>query len=518
LNHTLHEHGPRKRKGSELEIIESAHKGKFFVVRLRCADDVSKDLEAYLASCRNELTAILETYLADKGLRFFLAVRSVYHQPETDKIGWSEARPCFTSKSHMLQNEKQIPKALDEVSQELAKTMDRWASTGSTWHFAKIAYVDVSISQASENDVHFSGDAGTYVENALSKSKYLKNNPHLIRVPESGASDCFRLCLLAKHYNLNKARGERASSYENLEAPYDFSGVELPVTFKSLERFVKQNPLCAPINIYLLAIKTNGKSVVRPYYVKSARKKAISLLCVVNPRTQNGHLMLIKNFQEFFRFNRPGKMFYHCRLCLQKKFTRKAFARHKNLCKLSGGGGKKPCTYRLSSKPIEFTNYQNVHAANFFGVADMESCIGGKDRKHTVNSYVMQVVSSCENKYSFQPFYYAGEDCIDHFMTDLKQMCMTVRRLQSNPTDMNPDELVALEKNPNETCPLCRLPLDYRNEKVVVHHDHLSGHVHGYAHANCNLKERQVCKFRLYFHNLNYDLKFFLSNLRSIGK
>lgn len=107
-----------------------------------------------------------------------------------------------------------------------------------------------------------------------------------------------------------------------------------------------------------------------------------------------------------------------------------------------------------------------------------------------------------------------GANCVDWFIDEVYQTSHELEKEFYKYLSINMSKNEWKSFKNATVCYLCKEKFTKDNNKVRDH-DHLSGKYRGAAHNSCNLKLRNSFRVPVFFHNLNYDVHFFIEKLCS---
>ncbi|XP_043276007.1 uncharacterized protein [Venturia canescens] len=225
---------------------------------------------------------------------------------------------------------------------------------------------------------------------------------------------------------------DRTSSYPHYSTIFDFRGINFPMTLDQIGRFEKMNNLS--INVY-----SENKEVILPVRVnKEKKERHINLLYIEDVSGCGiGHFAWIKNLSRLVnsQLNTDGHKKYICDRCLHYFSTIEKLQSHEVDC-----GVLNDCAVRLpgeNDKWLEFTNANRKERLPFVVYADLECILEktnaderekNKSQHHRVFSVGYYVKCSYDDSLSG---YHErrGEDCVEWFVEELKQLAFRVEKI-----------------------------------------------------------------------------------------
>ncbi|XP_043288824.1 uncharacterized protein [Venturia canescens] len=225
---------------------------------------------------------------------------------------------------------------------------------------------------------------------------------------------------------------DRTSSYPHYSTIFNFQGINFPMTLDQIGKFEKMNNLS--INVY-----SEKEEVILPVRVsKEKKERHFNLLYIEDVSGCGiGHFAWIKNLSRLVnsQLNSDGHKKYICDRCLHYFPTIDKLQFHEVDC-----GVINDCAVRLpaeNDKWLEFTNANRKERLPFVVYADLECILEktsaeerekNKSQHHRVFSVGYYVKCSYDDSLSG---YHErrGEDCVEWFVEELKQLALRVEKI-----------------------------------------------------------------------------------------
>ncbi|XP_060516468.1 uncharacterized protein LOC132695920 [Cylas formicarius] len=212
---------------------------------------------------------------------------------------------------------------------------------------------------------------------------------------------------------------------------------------------------------------------------------------------------------------------FYCYRCLNHFYSQQTLNKHIFSCRKLN---KTKITLPTEQeKHVTFSHFKNKEKVPFVIYADIEcilqkyedSAATGnikKYQKHIPCSISYYLLCSYDNNLSKFNLY-TGKDCMSWFCRQLQELALQLNPIFNNAVSMTP--LTEHEKESfytSTTCHICSKPFT-ENDLRVKDHCHFTGKYRGVAHSSCNLNYKDDHMIPVVFHNLGYDLHFFIKNL-----
>ena len=168
-------------------------------------------------------------------------------------------------------------------------------------------------------------------------------------------------------------------------------------------------------------------------------------------------------------------------------------------------------------KSIFFSNWQKTQWCLFVVYADLEAIDVKCDEIGTSTSNTTEIER--QNPASFgavifnqrtnsivEVAFYRGENCIEKLMETLRGWLTWAYVEKQKYRFLNISKLEREQLMTDAATACCICSNNFADPRKVIHHCHLTGHIFGVAHPECNLKARTVFFLMVFFHNLpRYD-------------
>lgn len=462
-----------------------------------------------------------------------------------------------------------IEKKVDKLMSALISMVEEFTANGSGWEFKSSFQLYVL-------GADYKPMRG---KSYIISPEWIRDKKCAINV-QNKDDKCFMWSVLAGLYAPDRNK-ERVSNYQtkvrngrNLARDEDgrvvvepigdlnWEGINFPPDKKDYKRFEKINPDVS-LNIFMAGNKADSIAII--YKTTRERGRHVDLAIINNPN--NSHFITITNFTSFASLitRGHGGECFACKTCLQSFKSEKKYLKHKEDCDL-----KDPMRIRMPEEgdTITFTNNKAEQKAPFVVYADFE-CITPGD--HSPSGYCYKVVSEYPKYSNLIPLrHYSGEDCMEHFFSELMEDEATIRKVvnQNKPMRLTGEQQKSYSKATH--CHICKEDLGTRmkwqtkkghcwwcngkhnsnkcpvekvegwekikckqckrnghTEKdcwfeerevkdVVRDHDHINGKFRGPAHNKCNMNlNLKGWKLPVFFHNLSgYDSHVIMNALK----
>lgn len=295
---------------------------------------------------------------------------------------------------------------------------------------------------------------------------FLSAKHALINVQNKVDKMCFKWSVLAALYSTPTAKNRnRISLYAPYSDELDFTGIEFPVRVDDINLFEDLNPTLG-INVY--TVNKDGKnSLYRLRATKyTSREKIINLLLLTEGGRHgvNSHYCCITRLDALLGCqlsqNRCRK--YLCQICLAHFSSGIRLEAH---TKAYGGKCLDPlvCDIEMPSPDndnhkLYFKNHRKQLISPFIIYADVESLLKTPDKEdnfcvgenakttayqqheaYSIGYYLKCVYDESKSQYHS----YRGEDCIDLFIKDLRDIASYVEEVME---DVKPMKLTSAEE------------------------------------------------------------------------
>ena len=419
----------------------------------------------------------------------------------------------FCTSQLTINNVQQFKEYYPQLIDYFNNAVENYTSLGSGWYIHDVDRIDVRI--------------GIY--NPLVGScngilpKELINKKALINI-KNHDNKCFLYNIIAALYPA-KNNPQRVSNYKKYVSKFNLKNVTFPMAVNKIPKFEELNKhLEISINVFTWNCENNepGKrKILQPHHTSMVTKykTQINLLLI------DEHYFYIKNFNRLM--NNFGSTTHHyCVNCFATFQTKVLLSKHKERCLVF-----KPCIARM---PIEttmcFNKYHQMKRIPFVMYADFESIlkptVNVRNNTQILNNHIPCGYSFIVIQGQSDVYYhnsYRGENCMEIFMKDLKNISFKINEELSYNLPMN--TLTDEEKMKHQSathCFICKKEFNtgvkdengFENIKVRDH-CHITGQYNGAAHNNCNLNYKVPEFIPLLFHNLKgYDAHFIIKNIK----
>ncbi|XP_071054718.1 uncharacterized protein [Onthophagus taurus] len=336
---------------------------------------------------------------------------------------------------------------------------------------------------------------------------------------------CFAWAVTSALYPANH-HIDRTYMYPHYSEVLNMKNIAMPMVMKQIPRFEQQNDVS--VNVYILeSLKKGRYNVVPSYLAKERRGRHVNLLLIQDKYVEEEdgdddgefkprfHYVWIKDLSRLVssQLSIHHTKKYFCERCLHYFYSSTGLEKHvKDCAKMN------ECRIRMpkEGETVYFKNFQNKESVPFVVYADLECLLiptTKTDTQHKPYSIDYYVKCSYDESLSFYKSY-AGENCQQWFVTEMKQLAEDVETIFLCPLPMEPlTEPQELEFRSLSCCHICENRFDVGDVRVRDH-CHLTGKYRGTAHEDCNINYQDSHVIPVVFHNLSgYDSHFIIKNL-----
>ena len=416
----------------------------------------------------------------------------------------------FHTKMERLGHELQDDDFNNFVDQ-LISQMNVYCSGGSGWVVDTLLAVEVKVAAP----VRQSGSSFIPMPATLSGL-----SRSILNVRNKSDDLCFLYCVLAALYP-QKKHCDRPSSYMHLLERLDFKIQDFPMCLSKIRFFERRN------NVSITVYRFENENLYSVYHSKNrASRKKIKLLLLMEGT--KSHYCLIKNFSNVMhrlhrsskkRFKGPKSKF--CGNCFQP-IVRKNYQKHLEFCE-----EHKPVEIQMpeDGKTISFSNWQKTQWCPFVVYADLEAIDVKCDEIGASTSNTTEIERQYPASFGAVLFdqrtnsivdeaFYRGEDCNEKLMETLRGWLTKAYVEKQKYRFLNISKLEREQLMTDAATACCICGNNFADPRKVIHHCHLTGHIFGVAHPECNLKARSVSFLPVFFHNLSrYDAHHIIKHL-----
>lgn len=486
--------------------IKSALKSSFIVYRL---DLEPTDIEPfnYLVSNTNPILSFINNKLPSNGST---RVGLTIHVQLTKPLEGETVIVYFHTRMERFGHEL-IEDDFNHFVDQLISQLNVFCTGGSGWVVETLLAVEIKVA----SPVNDSGSSFIETPELL---RGLGNS--ILNIKNKNDEFCFLYSVLAALYPQAK-HSERPASYMSFVDNLQYKTQDFPMCLSKIPFFEKRNNLS--ITVYCL----ENESLQNVYHSKNRRSKTRIRLLLLRDGTKS-HYCLIKNFSNIMhklhrsaskRSKGPKSKF--CGNCFQA-IVKKNFQKHVEFCE-----DNKPLEIQMpkAGKTLTFNNWQKTQWCPFVVYADLEAIDVPSESDGSTKSNTTEIERQYPASFGAVLFdqrsnslaetaFYKGENCIEHLMETLRRwLSWTYSEKQKHRfLNISKSERVQLLSGPSTNCCICGEDVDHSER--VIHHCHLTGHIFGVAHSQCNLKARTVNFIPVFFHNLaRYDAHHIVKNL-----
>ena len=283
-----------------VEIVEKAralkNNAKSYEVPIINHYDAYNQLYETKASIVELFQSLLES---KKGFKFNMTLQ--VRLSKRVEEGRTYKEPYFNSDSFTVTNSDSTTENIDLAVEKILNLLAVWLSEGSGWVIERVLHHYINIV--------------TYIP--LKGRSYIKL-PECLRNSRKGLfnlqnsdNECFRWCHV-RHLNPQKKDPQRIKlSDREYVKRLDYSGVTFPVTVRHMDWIERQNQ----INVNVFGW---GKNSAYPIRVSKSNFKDHLELLWIEDENENGHYVLINNFNRFMSsFTKHKDVKHFCLHCLK---------------------------------------------------------------------------------------------------------------------------------------------------------------------------------------------------------
>ncbi|XP_057324658.1 uncharacterized protein LOC130667184 [Microplitis mediator] len=422
----------------------------------------------------------------------------------------------------------------DSVYEPLLKKVEEFHQKDSGWSLSEIINLIVNISRYAPLQVGFS----TYVN----LPQDIKQKKAVLNIKNNDVY-CFLWCIKAALFPARNNHPERVSSYQHVDAVFNYQGIRFPISLKDIPKFEKLNNL--RINVYGIESETvknnedNLDNIIVPLYLSSNNpdKETIHLLIVETDITLHDddenpdsyqpihHFALIKNLSRLVKsqISKSKSRLWFCDRCLNHFRFEHSLEKHKpDYTTVPPDKVRMRLPEKDEDKVLSFKNLKHKDPVPFVVYADLECTLEietNDTQKHVPHSVAYYLHCSYDNSLSRFEINHSV-DCITWFLRNLEILGRKVNTYLKNNVKMLP--LTADEQyyyNNSKVCHICGKLFKSASEMRCRDHCHFTGKYRGPAHNACNLNYKQSHTIPVVFHNLSgYDSHFIIRSLSTVSE
>jgi hypothetical protein len=500
--------GESEMNADKAVLIETAFQSRLATYRLKNKNQITDPLQ-YLELNRDGVSNLIRKHLRHSDS---LKINMIFECTHTNVVGEHQIR-CFKTKNKSLFQESDVENYLSRSFDKLNREMTEHAAKKSGWTVFSVNYLEIRVNK-------FTPLAG---HRFIPLPPEIAVREAVINV-QNKDNECFKHAVLSKY--LHGDNLHRASKYQNLKHPYDFSCCTFPTPLSEIPVFEKRNKMS--INVFGL----DSSSKVYPIkIVEKEFEDHIDLLFLRDERG-NTHYCYIKNFARLveWQIHKHVRKLVICKKCFKHYYAgrngERRMREHRRLC--SQHKTTRIDMPREGNNQVKFKNTANETELPITVCADFESVLlpvsgcninpkmsGGQvTQVHKLMSYCYFVKHNlpahvARGLPSKPVLYRATTDSDDvgtHFIQEIHRLARRVSEVYKRNEPML--ELTKEEKKKHGEavhCAFCKVNFTSGNYKTRDH-DHITG-LYRQALCNlCNLKNRKQMVLPIVFHNLSdYD-------------
>jgi hypothetical protein len=472
--------------------ITSALNNSAEIARIEPQGSEQNDLLGFLANTRLVIHEYLLSRVTQQPIKWYLTVQIELERLTSDGDN-TVSTPHFRSRTFILLNPDTYNEHdLNEALQKIIKSLEEFMRNGSGWVLKKVLHLEIHTVK------YMPLKASSYIP--LPKTLQLRSSILNIKNEDQ---KCFHWSVLAA---LHPCGSTNVQDYILYEQELNMKDIPSPVSISKMEKFEQQNPQIS-INVY--GFEDREIFPMRITKQKGRFYHANLLFLQVGGRT---HYCLIQDLNKFlYRTKSTKNKTFFCHYCLHGFIRQDLLDNHIDYC--STNGPQKVELPQPGDNILQFKDYEKTLRVPFIIYADFE-CLNTpiKDKNHVSTqpprAFAYKVV--CEDaQYTKPTITYVGEDASEQFLHSMIQEQEKIQSILSTiqPMNLTPDEQQKFA-TVNRCC-ICEKTIsiyDKQYERIVRHHNHLTGKFIGAAHNVCNVNCKQAEFIPVVFHNLRgYD-------------
>ncbi|XP_052779407.1 uncharacterized protein LOC128216784 [Mya arenaria] len=470
------------------------------------------DVLTFFANNRDRVMAYLQSRArALGGIKWNLCVQVEMQRDDGSDI--VVTAPYFRSRTYRTLSADDIDEHdLNEAMQKMFESLEKFIREGSGWYIKKVLKLEIHTVVYKP----VKGSAYIPLPRSLSKSRSLLNI-------QNQDDKCFLYCLIASLHP-TAIEPERVEHYYQYEYEVNMSGISFPVTLSQIRKVERQNEHIS-INVFAY----EDESIV-PLRITEQRHRLhhVNLLWLMHE--EKSHYCLITNLNRFLsRTKTHNNQLYFCSYCLHGFSKERSLQEHEQYCS-THEAQRVELPIAGQNDILEFKDYEKTLTVPFVIYADFETinrklhtCSPNPEQSATTATSKLEVCGFgykvvCEDKQYTKPsVIYRGEDAGKKFIESLLKEQEDIQEILSTIEPMQiTEEHNDLIENATHCC-ICKTRFtsyDKTYNRIVRHHNHLTGEIIGPACNSCNLSCKQAKFIPVVFHNLkNFDAHILCENL-----
>jgi len=498
--------------------------------------------------------------LTRKFYKVCIVAHAVFDKIDQDGNIYQTLQVPLRSYTHVVMGETTESDVVRKCFSKIRETCANFQSDGSGWIQTDLCYIDVEISSCrpiygacGDHSVHYKRKKGIEISHhGFSDGRsYLNRN-----------GDCLFRCV-ATHM-LKKELGVFPNADQVCKYVTDkIRPVQMPVVMKDLTLFEDLNE---HLDIAINVVEQDEDGFVFPVRASKRIHAKNNIVVMLTKRMHAGsqrvvsHYVYVPDPKLLFAKRtvtpKTGKtntrQQYLCYNCFHLSWNRSAYEIHVGWCHLQNSQRVKvPGKGQVDE--FDYSDKGNkMKELPFFFFYDFE-CIQAESKvpcpckpigaspakkrkvecthktvykkEHKAYSYALVLVN--RNHEVLEEVTYAGMDCVEKFVEKVIELEEKyLGDLAAGGRPMENTQTPRIQKIIQETkeCCLCKYPLlmeteDGKTERIVRHHDHVSGDFVGMAHDKCNLRFREKLRLIGFCHNFSgYDSHLIIKALHLFDK
>ena len=372
--------------------------------------------------------------LRTRGVRWFLVssiefVRTIITEEQKEETATTVGYiSCQTSILLPAHNDEDLEKSIGGSIQKLFVNLENFKGLqGTGWQLNEIKFLRLNM--------------GRYKplrgRGFLPLPKAVQGNKAVLNI-QNNDDKCFLWSILAAlHPFSHEDHPHRVSKYIPYADELNMEGIEYPVSFSDIPKFVKQNK----ISVHVIGYEQ--QTYFPTYQTYPELEKHVNLLLF--EKNGDSHYCLIRNVDRMLsaQTKHNGKR-KHCSYCFHGFGSDKLLHNHRDYCQ---NYGHQVVTYPgPKEKEMKFTQIGKMLRVPFVIYADFECILekmeegeedvedGKKKNRHTPCGYSYLVVSDDEN-YQPEIVTYSDENVLEHFFDNiLRETEKLMEKVKTNKT------------------------------------------------------------------------------------
>ena len=473
------------------------------------------DLPTFMSDMRSNITkALKKQTLGRLGVKWYPVCkikfgRNVVTDDGTEERTTTTAHIGSASEVRLPgDSDEDLQNSIDRALYNMYNHLDSFTKLqGTGWQVEEIQFLKLNMAR------YKSVRGASYLE----LPPEIRNSRAILNI-QNKDEKCFLWSILAAlHPVAYEDHAYRVGKYLPYENELNMEGIEFPVSYRDIPKFVKQN------NISVNIVGYEG-TFFPAFQTKPIKDIHVDLLHF--EKEGESHYCLIRDLNRMLSFTSKNcKKRFHCSYCFHGFCEEKPLLKHIDYCSIHGH--QKTELPGPNEVNMEFTQIQKMLKVPYVIYADFECILEptqeeGKKSIHTPCGYSYLVVSTDE---TVQPkiVTYSDDNVLEHFFEDILEETSKLMKIvkTNHPMIMTDEDEMMYERA--TVCHICEKEIipnpEKKVDKKVRDHCHLTGKYRGAAHSKCNLAYRVPYFIPVFFHNLEgYDAHLLMQELGKYTK